>query len=237
MRQLSPAVALTAGLSCLWLGPEALDWCRIGNVRPEGGLKATFRQLAPRPPRGVTGGLRRLCEGPSGPAVRWRPGVTSSYQEPPRTSPGGDPRRVPERGAGALPAPPADLVVHPRGLLAVRMSLDVGVKPEPAPQWLPSHEPTLGVAASAGKGLTDRRGRPSPLTLGVCLAPLLWNPWRVEVGRTRPTVPKWPLEDTRFPSPERRPRGNVSVSRGPSPGTAWRHDGSCAHRATAAIDR
>ena len=158
---------------------------------PEGGLKATFRQLAPPPPRGVTGGLRRLCEGPSGPAVRWRPGVTSSYQEPPRTSPGGDPRRVPERGAGAPPAPPADLVVHPRGLLAVRMSLDVGVKPEPAPQWLPSHESTLGVADSAGKGLTDRRGRPSPLTLGVCLAPLLWNPWRVEVGRTRPTVPKW----------------------------------------------
>src|SRR3954465_4549237 len=86
------------------------------------------------------------------PAVRWRPGVTSSYQEPPRTSPGGDPRRVPERGAGAPPAPPADLVVHPRGLLAVRMSLDVGVKPEPAPQWLPSHEPTLGVARFRREG-------------------------------------------------------------------------------------
>src|SRR3954464_6405543 len=90
------------------------------------------------------------------PAVRWRPGVTSSYQEPPRTSPGGDPRRVPERGAGAPPAPPADLVVHPRGLLAVRMSLDVGVKPEPAPQWLPSHKPSLRGGVSDRKGPTER---------------------------------------------------------------------------------
>src|SRR4051812_32457474 len=98
------------------------------------------------------------------------------------------------------------------------MSLDVGVKPEPAPQWLPSHEPTLGVAASAGKGLTDRRGRLSPLTLGVCLAPLLWNPWRVEVGRTRPTVPKWAalgdrrrLQDTRCSGPRCRQRHQAAM--------------------------
>src|SRR4051812_5606105 len=114
----------------------------------------------------------------------------SSYQQPPRTSPA-HPRSLVERGAGAPPAPTADLLVRLRGLLSVWVSLDVGVKPEPAPQWLASHEPTLGVADCAGKGLTDRRGRPSPLILGVCLAPLPWNPWRVEVARTRPTVPKW----------------------------------------------
>src|SRR3954467_15789031 len=77
---------------------------------------------------------------------------------PPRTSPDEDPRRVPERGARALPAPPADLVVRTRGPLAVRASPDVGVKPESAPQWLPSHGPPLVAAAPAGRGV-----RPAPL--------------------------------------------------------------------------
>jgi hypothetical protein len=77
---------------------------------------------------------------------------------PPRTSPGEDPRRAPERGARALPAPPADLVVRTRGPLAVRVSPDVGVQPEPAPKWLPSHDSTLGVADPAGKGI--RPGAP-----------------------------------------------------------------------------
>src|SRR4051812_14265239 len=71
-------------------------------------------------------------------------------------SPGKDPRRVPERGARALPAPPADLVVRTRGPLAVRVSLDIGVKAEPARQWLPSHELTLGAAYPAEKGSTAR---------------------------------------------------------------------------------
>ncbi len=91
-----------------------------------------------------------------------------SYQKPltpplppPRTSPGEDPRRLPERGARALPAPLADLVVRTQGPLAVRVSLDVGVKPEPAPQWLPIHGPTLGVADPAGKGSTARRASTS----------------------------------------------------------------------------
>ena len=103
----------------------------------------------------------------SHPAVR-RSRRQRLYQEPltpplppPRTSPGEDPRRVPERGARALPAPLADLVVRTQRPLAVRVSLDVGVKPEPAPQWLPIHGPTLGVADPTGKGSTARRARTS----------------------------------------------------------------------------
>jgi hypothetical protein len=110
----------------------------------------------------------------AGPVAKSHPavgglGVRGSYQEPPkppppppRTSPGEDPRRVPERGAGALPAPPADLVVRTRGPLAVRVALDVGVQPDPAPQWLPSHEPTLGVAERAGKGRMAPSARSAP---------------------------------------------------------------------------
>ncbi len=73
-----------------------------------------------------------------------------------RTSPGEDPRCVPERGARALPAASADLVVRARGPLVLWVLLDVGVQPESAPQWLPSHEPTLGVATCAGKGTSAR---------------------------------------------------------------------------------
>jgi len=81
----------------------------------------------------------------------------------PRTSPGEDPRRVPERGTRALPAPPADLVVRTRGPLAVRVSLDVGVEPEPASQWLPGHGPTLGVDDPARKGVRPgASGLPPP---------------------------------------------------------------------------
>jgi hypothetical protein len=148
----------------------------------------------PPPTHHPTRGLRTSCgalrrttnrPGPQGPgrsccrAVISRPdvGVTGSYQElptppapPPGTSPGEDPRRVPERGAGAFPAPPADPVVQSRGLLAVRMPLDVGVESEPAPQWLPSHGPTLGVADSAEKGRTDRRAGSAPLVPGADVA-------------------------------------------------------------------
>ena len=96
-------------------------------------------------------------------------GVRVSYQEPPppqppppSTSPGEDRRRVPVWGARALPAQPADLVVRTRGPLAVRVSLDVGVKPKVAPQGLPSHRPNLGVTDPAGKGATARRARRAP---------------------------------------------------------------------------
>jgi hypothetical protein len=42
--------------------------CRAAARRQlslKGGLRATFRPLAPPPPRGVTGGVRRLCGSPS----------------------------------------------------------------------------------------------------------------------------------------------------------------------------
>lgn len=104
------------------------------------------------------------------PAVR-RPQSLRAYQKPtspprpPRTSPA-NPRRASERGARAPPAPEADLVVRSPLLLAFRVSPDVGVKPEPAPQWLASHGPTLGVAGPAGKGRTACRLRPAPLAVG-----------------------------------------------------------------------
>src|SRR3954463_1715784 len=99
----------------------------------------------------------RACFGvpagtPSGPCSLGVPEGGFRANHRPKISHGLNPRSLPERGARPLPAPPADLVVRPRGPLSVWVSLDVGVKPEPAPQWLPIHGRKLRRADPAEKG-------------------------------------------------------------------------------------